>query len=317
MKRPRVAVPFDAVVGVSVNSEFELVVKDTPGPKKELDISLCSCPSGSSGNADGAIRNLGGHSSLVGLVEVNYDKEEETLESLLLKRVVKQSGVSFTPVPVLSKTNIAAIPIIKGSNGQVWGKKGEIIHSEVSQALQILSGPEVGIGPKTFVVITGLRAVELPFAKALLSQAQKGYSVLNAKESFCKSREFKKILPLVDLLVLNQREFFSTGMCFSEIYDCGPTHMVMTDSDKGGMLYFGRGYYEKFAPVKFPNNNYETGAGDWFLGALVSELIRRKISTETMTLNKFRNVVAFAARVAGKKITMTGGGNGPSRHQLR
>jgi hypothetical protein len=309
---------YNAVVGVSVNSEFELVVKDASGSKKELDMSLCPCPSGSSGNTNGAIRRLGGNSHLVGLVEVNYDQEEETLESLLLKRVIKQGGVSFTPVPVLSKTNVAAIPIIKGINGEVWGKKGKIIHSMVPSALQILKGPSVRIGPNTFSVVTGLRKVELPFAKALLDRTEAGFRVLNAKATLCAiSREFKKILKLVDLLVLNRREFEETGMELSELYDCGPKLTIVTDDSDGGMFSFGRYEERLFKPVCFPGGKFETGAGDWFLGALISEFIRLKKSTKTIELGEFENAINFAARVAGKKITIPGGGNGPSRHQLR
>ena len=325
MKEVKVPFVYDAVVGVSVNSEFELIVKDTLGPKKELDMSLCPCPSGSSGNTDGAIRILGGNSHLLGLVEVNYGQEEEALESLLLKRVVKQSGASFTPIPVLSNTNIAAIPIVEGKNGEVWGKKGQVVPSTVPQALQILAGPEIGIGPQTFVTITGLRIAEMLFAEALLSQAQPGFRVLNAKEYFCASRVFKKILSLVDLLVLNRREFQATGVGIRGLHDLGPKVIVVTDAEYGGMFSimtnnFPIGYNHPisvgYSPVYFPGGKYETGAGDWFLGALISELIRLEKSVNAIGWKEFLEVVNFSARVAGKKVTIPGGGNGPSRLEL-
>ncbi|MFA6257443.1 MAG: PfkB family carbohydrate kinase [Candidatus Paceibacterota bacterium] len=305
---------FDAVIGVSVNPEMELVIENTPGPKKVLKCMTC-CLSGSSGNTATAIKCLGGCPHLLGLVSA-YEKED--VADVLLRSAVLKGKVPFTAIPILSETNHAIIPVIGESNDEVWGKKGDIVHSELPQALRILAGPEIGIGPQTFVVITGLRAVEILFAKALLSQAKvkKGFRVLNAKDTLCANKEFKKILPLVDLLVLNKREFEETGMGFSQIHKCGPKIVVVTHDKEGGIFSFSN-YRISFKPVSFSGGRFETGAGDWFLGAMISELVRLRESVLTIQLKQFMGVINFAARVAGKKITMAGGGNGPSRHQLR
>ncbi|MFA6177514.1 MAG: PfkB family carbohydrate kinase [Candidatus Paceibacterota bacterium] len=311
---------YDAVVGVSVNPEMELTVENTAGPKKTLRCMTC-CLSGSSGNTATAIKCLGGCPHLVGLVGTEFQSSKK-VEDILLRNVIEKGGVPFTPLEVLSETNHAVIPVISESNGEVWGKKGNLVHSVVSETLQDLAGPEVGIGPNTFVVITGLRAVEMPFAEALLFQAQPGYRLLNAKDTLCASKEFKKILPLVDILVLNKREFDETGMDLRKIHSYGPRIIVVTAADKGGLFSLSpilwSHYWEEWKAVSYPGGIYETGAGDWFLGALVSELIRLKESASiVINSQKFSEIISFAAKVAGKKVTIPGGGNGPSRHQLR
>lgn len=307
---------FNVVVGFSINPEFALEVEDTTGPKKVLKhigLSLA----GSSGNFLGAGENLGIPScSLLGLVAVNFDNDE-TLESFLLRKAIKERGVSFSPIRVLSDTNIAAIPIINGINGEVWGKKGNIVHSAVPQALQYINGLDIGIGLNTYSVATGVRPVEILFVEPLLARTEKGYRVLNPKYTLCSHREFKKILSLVDLLVLNQHEFEQTNMGFWELHNHGPRIVVVTHDKEGGMFSFKHRSSKRYKPISFPGGIYETGAGDWFLGALISELIRLKESVLTIEPDQFSKVIDFAARVAGKKITMAGGGNGPSRHQLR
>lgn len=307
---------FDAVVGVSVNPELGLVVEDTPGPKKILrDVSCCL--SGSSGNTATAIKKLGSHPHLLGLVGVN---SQEEIAGKLLHDVINGSGMSFfTPIPVLDHTNFAAIPVAGESNGEVWGKKGEIVHTAMTHALHSLARPEIGVGPQTFVVVTSLRAPEVPFAKALLSQAQPGFRVLNAKDTLCASKEFRKILPLVDLLVLNRHEFDETKMALACLHDLGPKVIIVTYGEYGGMFSCNTSSLclsLNYNPVKFSGGKFETGAGDWFLGALISELIRLKESVFSIKPEQFKEVVDFAAKVAGKKITIPGGGNGPSRHQL-
>ncbi len=304
---------YNAVVGFSVNPELELAVESTPGPKKVLR-SMSFCLSGSSGNVAMALKRLGSRPHLLGLVATNHG---ENLEDKLLGEAIRQSRVLFMPIRVLSQTNVCVIPVIGKANGVLWGKRNRIVHSAVPKALQDLAKPEIGVGPHTFTVVTGLRAVEIVFAKTLLSKAQNGFRVLNAKDTLCGSRDFKKILPLVDLLVLNHREFGETGMTLSELHSCGPRIVVVTHDKKGGMFSFRSGYRSQFQPVTFTGGKFETGAGDWFLGALVSELITLRESVSGVKPEQFQAVVDFAAKVAGRKITMTGGGNGPTRSQLR
>lgn len=306
---------YNAIVGFSVNAELELAVKNTPGPKKALD-HMGLCLSGSSGNVTMALKKLGNHPHLLGLVAVRGGE----MADRLLDEAVAQSDVTFTPVRVLAHTNICVIPVVGKANGEAWGKRNQVVHSVVPRALQNLPRPEIGVGPgpQTFTVITGLRAVETVFAKTLLARTQPGYRVLNAKDTCCAGRELKKILPLVDLLVLNWREFKETGMEFSELHSRGPRIIVVTDGERGGLFHFhsGQSVY-LFNPVSFPGGRFETGAGDWFLGALVSELIRIRKSVFTVNPMQFQEVVNFATKVAGKKITIPGGGNGPTRSQLR
>lgn len=303
----------DAVVGFSVNPELELAVGNTSGPKKVLQ-SQSFCLSGSSGNVTVALKKLGARSHLLGLVAVDY---QNGFTDKLLNETIKQSKVSFSPIRVLSETNFCVIPVVGNANGVLWGKRNRIIHSAVPKALQYLKSPKVGIGPRTFSVITGLRDVEFVFAKTLLNRTQAGFRILNAKGTLCAKRNFKKVLSMVDLLVLNRREFKETGMELSELHNFGPSIIVVTHDRKGGMFSFRSGFCKKFQPVSFFGGRFETGAGDWFLGALVSELIRLQESVFTIKPEQFKRVIDFAARVAGKKITMSGGGNGPTRSQLR
>lgn len=306
---------YDAVVGFSVNPELELKVVKTEGPKKLLE-SIDCCLSGASGNVASSFYKLGvPRSHLLGLIAVDHLKE--TLADTLLNEVVNRIKVSFTPIRVLTQTNICVIPVIENTNGVAWGKRYPVVRSAVPKALHDLAGPEIGIGLKTFSVVTSLRLVEIVFAKTLLARTHVGFRVLNAQKALCARKEFKKILSLVDLLVLNQREFNETGMKLAELHSCGPRIVVVTHDKEGGMFSFYSGYCNRFRPVDFPGGKFETGAGDWFLGAVVSELIRIRKSVLTVHHMQFAEVINFAARVAGKKITIPGGGNGPTRSQLR
>lgn len=306
---------YNARVGFSVNPELELAVRDTPGSKKVLE-RMDFCLSGSSGNVAMAIKRLGGCPHLLGLVAARH---EETLACKLLDEAVRQNKMPFTPIRVLAQTNVCVIPVIGEANGVLWGKRNKIVHSEVPKALQKLAKQEIGISPNIFTVITGLRSVEIAFAKTLLTRTQAGFRVLNAKDTLCGARrEFKKILPLVDLLVLNHREFDEIGMTLSRLHSHGPRIVVVTHGESGGMFHFHSGQNMfLFNPVSFLGGKFETGAGDWFLGALVSELIRLRESVFTVKPEQFQRAIDFAARVAGKKITIPGGGNGPTRSQLR
>jgi len=117
--------------------------------------------------------------------------------------------------------------------------------------------------------------------------------------------------------VLNQHEFRQTSMELSELHACGPKIVVVTHDKEGGKFSFNYGVCCKFNPISFPGGVFETGAGDWFLGGLISELIKLKESVFSVKPDQLKTVIDFAARVAGKKVTIPGGGNGPSRHQLR
>ena len=305
--------PQEAVVGFSVNPELELAVENTLGPKKVLKRMNC-CVSGSSGNVKMALNKLGGRSHLFGLVAAGPD----TFADKLLGEAIDRRGVAITPLRVLAETNICVIPIMGNMNGVAWGKRNRIVQSAVPKALQRLTRViDIVVGTRTFSVITSLRSVEAVFATTLLARTSPGFRVLNAKDSLCSRREFKEILPLVDLLVLNQREFEETGMEISELHKCGPRIVVVTHDRKGGMFSLNSGHQSRFKRVDFPGGRFETGAGDWFLGALVSELIRLRESVLTIKPRQFHRMIDFAARVAGKKITMPGGGNGPTRSQLR
>ncbi len=312
-----------AIVGFSVNPELELAVEDTPGPKKVLR-KIDFCLSGSSGNVAMALKKMGSTPRLLGLTGPGFVVPgcHETLADHLLCEAVDQSEIRFMSIKALTQTNICVIPVIGQDNGVSWGKRNRIVHSDIPGALEdiyrvwdILKAGEVDV-ESTFSIVTGLRAVEVVFAKALLSKARFGFRVLNAKDTLCRSREFKKVLPLVDLLVLNKREFDETGKTLSELHNHGPRIIVVTHDKKGGMFSF-RWACCQFKAINFPGGKFETGAGDWFLGALVSELMRLQVSVSTVTKEEFQGAVDFAARVAGKKITMAGGGNGPTRAQLR
>lgn len=304
---------YDAAVGFSVNPEVGLIIEDVPGPKKPVKDPFCL--SGSSGNVATAIKKLGGNPHLLGLVSVHGKGHADRT----LDEAVTQSEIRFTPIRALNQTNICYIPIRGGVNGEAWGKHSQMVHSAVPEALQELAKSEIGIGPETFTAITSLRPTQGVFASTLLERTQPGFRVLNAKNPNTPyaRREFKKFLLLVDLLVINEMEWRGIGMNLPELHSSGPRLIVVTQDKEGGLFSIGSEVMGRFRPVHFPGGQFETGAGDWFLGAVISELIRLKESALTVKPEQFQKVVDFAAKVAGKKITMPGGGNGPTRSQLR
>lgn len=304
----------DAVVGFSVNPELKVVIGQKQGPKKPL-LETSYYLSGSSGNVATAIKKLGALSHVLGLVGMS---KRQTLADILLPEIIQQSGVSFTPIKILAETNLCIIPTSEHQNKVLWGKRNDVVQSAIPKVLRDLKRPEIGMGQNTFAVITGLRVSEMMLAKALFQKAQTGFRVLSPNHSLlCAKKELMNILPLVDLLVLNNAGFKATGLSLTKMHSYGPRIIVITHDRRGGSFSFPSGLLHKFEVVSFSGGHFETGAGDWFLGALIAELTRIGESIIAIRPDQFKVAIKFAARVAGKKLTMSGGGNGPTRRQLQ
>ncbi|OHA23215.1 MAG: hypothetical protein A3G52_04850 [Candidatus Taylorbacteria bacterium RIFCSPLOWO2_12_FULL_43_20] len=301
------------VVGFSVNPEFEINVGgDAKEPKKTLR-RFSGRLSGSSGNVAIALQTLGVSPRLLGLVGVS-PVHENSWEGKFFDELVRSSGFSFWGIPALQRTNIAAIPVVNEKNGEVWGRRNGVLRHAIRPALRMLES--FGSNKQAFAVVTSLRGGELPFATSLLAATQEGYRVLNAKDTLCRRPGFVRLLRIVDVVVLNRQEFAATNMSYDAIHRRGPKIVVVTHDKDGGYCSFC-GKIFSFAPHSFKGGVFETGAGDWFLGALVAELIRHEENAASCSMNQFRDIIDFSAKVAGKKITMSGGSNGPTRVQLR
>lgn len=295
------------IVGTSVNAEvvyrFDGSNPDEKIPLQDFSVQL----SGSSGDVAIALNQLGAVSHLLGLVAA---KEDDRLA--LLQLAIKKHKINSTLLPCLNKTSIAVLPCddTSGKN-RVIGQRGGVIPERISDIAQMIVNEAASFGWR---IATGIRAEEIPFAQALLG-TNKGKRVLNPNFTLCRDQELEALLPFVDILVLNKNEMAVSRTTFKKCHELGTSLVIVTEDENGGQ-YSLRGEVGRFTPAKVSSSAlYLAGAGDWFLGGFLSfcDLAHLDAASDAVDIER---ALAFGARVAAKKITMKGAGNGPMLSEI-
>jgi len=231
--------------------------------------------------------------------------------------------------PILDKGHMGFIPIDGIKIGsQVFGYKGKIIPNRIDECIEIV---KENAQKNVWRIATGVQPSEVPLVKALFGENRSGFRYLNPRMNLIREKDiFFDLLKQTDILVINHTEYeacVSHGEIDSrtDIQDKFGVSLVIVTNDKDGGKYSLHNNIinvtEKYSAytdyIKEGAEIYPTGAGDWFAGALISYFIKKvKKSIFEIKKGEIADAIFFASRISGKKITMMGAGNGPSKSEL-
>jgi sugar/nucleoside kinase (ribokinase family) len=300
-----------AVIGFSVNPElvfnYDRMTQQEKGKLESIIPYLC----GTSANVARAITRLGQSSKVLALTGIDNDFESHTLRFVLQKETIPYCEFS-----ILNHSHISVFPIDGIPNPQIFGKKGQIEKTKLKETISKIE-EETG----QWRVATGVRSEELPLVKALFGN-HIGYRLLNPRPELIADRnKFLDILKSTDLLIMNHTEYDACKVTSpSELHQYGPELVIVTENKNGGM-FSKRGFNpEMFNPcTKYTGKGvkvYGPGSGDWFFGAYITRCIELEKSIYALAMQEIRDCITFAAQVSGKKVTMPGAANGPTKDDL-
>lgn len=302
--------PEIALVGFSINSEI-IPSYDGRTPLEKAPLaSIVANIGGTSANVALAIQTFGGSSKLLALMG-----EGDDLQTHILKYVLRNCKIPYIDFPILSTSHIAFIPE-DGIQTRVFGLKGKILDQKLSSTIDEIS-KETG----KWRIATGVRIEEVELVLSLFNK-HIGFRSLNPRMELIKNKPvFFELLKSVDLLILNMAEYRECKVTSpSELHKYGPSLVIVTDSENGGMFSHKKTGAEIFPActdyIKEESRLFTTGAGDWFHGSFISKCMEIGKPFSELDLSEITDFVTFAARVAGKKITMEGASNGPSNDDL-
>lgn len=306
-----------SVVGFSVNPELLFTYnRMTEKEKGDMDDPICEI-SGSSANVALAINTLtigsGIKSRVLALTGPPNDRAS------ILLRTAQKDLIPYEEFPILEYGHISILPIDGLPNPRTFSRKGEVILSMIEKTI-----PKIEKEESVWRICTAIRPSEKALAKALFNNHD-GYRVLNPRPELIKDKDsFYELLKFTDLLIMNQGEFNECEVAsLEQLHERGPTLVIVTQAEKGGLFSHKGEVPERFEPchdyitcAHKQKNLGSTGAGDWFSGAFVAWCKELEKSVYTITMEEIREGLSFSARVAGKKVTMKGGWNGPGKEDL-
>lgn len=313
----------DAVVGFSVNPEIVFEYDSSMGDEKLPLLNWQIKLSGTSGDVAIALKKLECRSSLIGAIGIN------DAGRVLLECAIDKAGINFQALKVLNETSIAFLPVDRLGTVRVIGKRGGLldekgITNSILKLRSLMTHSE--IGNTTFRVATGIRPSEYHLVNEFFSEDAQGRRVLNPNREFLKSENrelFQALLEKTDFLIFGEAEYGEcNGYQLSDFHTDTTKLIVLTMAENGGRYSLiekpkSQAHIGTFDPIVYPAEKiFSPGAGDWFLAGLLSQFIKRNVSINELNESMLQEDLKFAARVAGKKVTMPGAGNGPSYTEL-
>ncbi len=305
----------DALIGFSANPEvvgvFDSASDREKLPLLEFRVDL----SGTAANVATALQKLGNISHLLGLTGSDGADED-----ILLQLALKKARFSFDAVRVLDQTSIALLPVDRASRARVVGRTGKVVAEKLDAAISLVTEFAVA-APEAWRVATGVRHSEAALVDALFTHSRPGMRVVGPHHTSCSEKPqgfFEQVLKNADLLILNEQEWeWLAGTApLSGFHTLGPDLVIVTKAGRGGIFSL-RGETGQFAAARCPDKAYSAvGAGDWFLGGLIHSFLQSGLNVKNLDVHALHACLSFAARVAAKKITMPGGGNGPMLAEL-
>lgn len=300
-----------ALVGFSANAELRTKYdRMNPHKKGRLDLfeaDLC----GTSANVARAINKLGQSSKLLALTGVNGD-----LETHMLGWVLQNFSLPYSEFPILNQSHIAILPIDGFNDPITFGKKGTIETSKIEETLV-----KIKMERGQWRIATGVRPAEIILVEELFGR-HTGFRSLNPRQELVEDRiSFLRILKKTDFLVMNHSEYDACRTTsVAELHQYGPRLIIVTQREFGGMFSLSGFLPERFdVCTDFVSPEIQIcnpGSGDWFNAAFHVRCMELGKSINTLDIKDVRECVKFAARVAGKKVTMPGAANGPTKQDL-
>lgn len=298
-----------ALVGFSVNAEivqtFNRMTEAEKGELKSIKCDLC----GTSANVARALNKLGQQSKVLALTGINND-----FESHILRYALKDHAIPFEEFRILDHSHISVYPIDGLPTQKIFGSKGEIISSMIPSMITEIKDLE-----SSWRIATGVRTPEIPFIESFF-ESNFGYRTLNPRVELIENKKvFFELLKKTDCLIVNHAEYDACKVAsVSEIHNLGPRIVIVTQNKYGGWFSVKGNEVERFDPcIDYINGKiFEVGSGDWFSGGFHTFCMEINKSIFELDLTETRDAILFGARVSGKKITMQGAANGPSKEDL-
>jgi len=302
--------PKTALVGFSINSEIVPNYDGRTALEKAPLLSIKAFIGGTSANVALAIQTFGGYSKLLAL-----KGEGDDLESHILDYVLRNCRIPYKNFPILDTSHIALIPN-DGIQTRIFGLKGKILQHKLKQTIVEIEKEE-----GQWRIATGVRVEEIELVMSLFNK-HAGFRSLNPRMELIKNKiVFNEILKNTDLLIINMAEYRECKVTSpAELHQFGPSLVIVTDSEKGGMFSHkttGAQVFPAYTDyIKNGEPLFTTGAGDWFHGTFISKCMVLNKPFDELSAPEILDFISFAAKVAGKKITMEGASNGPTRYDL-
>ncbi len=290
------------LVGFSVNAEITAHYTDLSLEKGELHL-LDATPGGTSFNVSRTLKNLGSEPKMLLLSGLNGDFHSHTLNFVL-----QNCDIAYKIFPLLEKSNIALINDDNNTR-KLFGYKGNLLYEDIEKVSKVISFEE-----GDWSIATGLRLEEVPLALSLFSKIDV-VSSLNPRPNLINNKKvFHDLLKYVKILIINKDEYWACGVTsLAQFHSFGPELVVVTDGENGGQFSF-----RNEAKIFNADNSYatgkifQTGAGDCFHGSLVHSLSKLRENFTDLSFDDVEESIKFAARIAGKKITLEGSSNCPT-----
>ena len=300
-----------ALVGFSVNTELSAIFDGRTQLEKAPLQSINARIGGTSANVATAIQKLGGEIKLLTLIGINDD-----FPTHILNYVLEKCDISHKDFKLLDQSHIALLPDDGIQRKKSFGLKGKIDDSKMDSVLA-----EIDKEDSLWRIATGVRVEEYKLVEFLFNK-HVGFRSLNPRMELIRNKQiFKILLKNTDLLICNMAEFEACEVTSpSSLHEYGPSLVIVTDEEKGGIFslksfkaerfHANKSYIGKKTPI------YTTGAGDWFNGAFTAMCQDYGKPFNELSYKKLIEFINFAARVAGKKVTIEGSSNGPSKEEL-
>lgn len=312
-----------AFIGFSANPEIIVRINRLKESEKApLEEMVCEL-GGTSSNVAKAMAKMEVETKLYALTGYNDD-----FYSHCFHYAMKHSpGVRTIEFPILEQGHMAFIPIdgVKKVS-QVFGYKGKIQPDKIASCIEIIKNDAE---ENVWRIATGVRPPEVKLVKALFGNHH-GFRYLNPRVDLIQSKKiFFDLLRQTDVLVINHAEYIACTSykeisSLSDIQKMFRVSLVVVTCDKDGGKFALKNNVtdtkKQFsACTDYITDGVEifpTGAGDWFAGATISCFVKLKKSILEITEEEIIDAISFASKVAGKKITIRGAGNGPSVSEL-
>ncbi|MBI4049242.1 MAG: carbohydrate kinase family protein [Candidatus Doudnabacteria bacterium] len=305
--------------GFSVHPEIVVVYPDgfhessvNKVSAKDLSFRL----GGTSANLAHAMKSLGHE----GLLLVASGVNPTDMRTYLLERLLADSGLRYSMLPVREETSVSMIPI-NGIRNHVVTSKRPLLAEAVPAIAEQVRATRSEIGWK-WRIVTSCLPTEILLAEALLGE-NKGNRILNPRAELMEDKDTThRLLQRTDILVCNEHEFLTyfdatreeiQGSQFAAIHNLGVTMIAVTRDSRGSLISWHGDVFEFPAPQLVPFV-HEVGAGDWWLGGFLSSLIDQQVYTVFDLKQQAIEWAGVSASVtAALKVGQYGGGSGPSK----
>jgi sugar/nucleoside kinase (ribokinase family) len=301
-------------VGFSVNTELSITADWRNQTEKLLGKDIDFRIGGTSVNVSVAMQTFGGSGSSKILALVGNDDSEFTTRNLNFE--LQKLNIPHVLYPILEKSHFAFSPVNGETQKKISiGYKGKINCSDIKPILSDIK-KQTGL----WRIATGVRPEEAIFIECLFDKSP-GCRSLNPRDILAEDKQvFPSLLKKTDLLIFNMEEFNACEVAsISDFHKLGPVLVIVTDGKKGGIFShrnFGVERYQATNYVPEDAPTYTIGAGDWFHASFVAMARENNKPYSELSHEELLEFINFASKVAGKKVTMNGSINGPTRDML-